>query len=95
MTLIGSTQPPLPTRRAQRRGGAALLTAAVLASCAGAATAQTLTASTSRKSPSAEAQGGNPPSYEVLGKRYRVRPSSDGYRERGIASWYGRPFHGR
>ncbi|HEX7238374.1 MAG TPA: septal ring lytic transglycosylase RlpA family protein, partial [Gammaproteobacteria bacterium] len=38
---------------------------------------------------------GNPKVYEVFGKRYRVRPSSDGYRERGIASWYGRPFHGR
>src|SRR5688572_23206638 len=43
----------------------------------------------------AEAQGGNPPSYEVFGKRYKVRTSSDGYRERGVASWYGRPFHGR
>jgi rare lipoprotein A len=36
-----------------------------------------------------------PPSYEVFGKRYQVRASSDGYRERGVASWYGRPFHGR
>jgi rare lipoprotein A len=43
----------------------------------------------------AEARGGNPPSYEVFGKRYKVRTSSDGYRERGVASWYGRPFHGR
>jgi rare lipoprotein A len=43
----------------------------------------------------AEDAGGNPQSYEVLGKRYKVRESSDGYRERGIASWYGRPFHGR
>jgi rare lipoprotein A len=47
------------------------------------------------KVPRAEAQGGNPPFYEVFGKRYRVRASSDGYRERGVASWYGRPFHGR
>ena len=43
----------------------------------------------------AEDAGGNPPSYEVFGKRYKVRASSDGYNERGIASWYGRPFHGR
>ena len=43
----------------------------------------------------AEEAGGNPPSYEVFGKRYKVRASSDGYHERGIASWYGDPFHGR
>lgn len=38
---------------------------------------------------------GNPASYEVLGKRYRVMPTSTGYREKGIASWYGTKFHGR
>jgi rare lipoprotein A len=43
----------------------------------------------------AEDAGGNPSSYEVFGKRYKVRASSDGYHESGIASWYGRPFHGR
>lgn len=38
---------------------------------------------------------GNPPYYEVMGRRYYVRASSEGYRERGIASWYGAKFHGR
>lgn len=38
---------------------------------------------------------GNPPSYEVFGKRYYVMSSADGYMERGIASWYGPQFHGR
>ncbi len=38
---------------------------------------------------------GNPDSYEVFGKRYSVLPSAKGYRERGIASWYGTKFHGR
>lgn len=38
---------------------------------------------------------GNPPFYEVFGKRYYVLDTSDGYRERGIASWYGRDFHGK
>ena len=38
---------------------------------------------------------GNPPSYEVLGKRYYVLDSSQGYVERGIASWYGTKFHGK
>ena len=38
---------------------------------------------------------GNGPEYEVLGKRYTVMESSDGFRERGVASWYGTKFHGR
>jgi rare lipoprotein A len=37
---------------------------------------------------------GNPASYEVFGKRYHTLSSSDGYSERGIASWYGTKFHG-
>jgi rare lipoprotein A len=36
---------------------------------------------------------GNPPFYEVLGKRYFVLPSATGYQERGVASWYGPGFH--
>jgi rare lipoprotein A len=36
---------------------------------------------------------GNPPFYEVLGKRYFVLPSAEGYQERGVASWYGPGFH--
>src|SRR3954452_18446245 len=42
-----------------------------------------------------QAAGGSPRSYEVLGKRYNVRASSEGYLERGTASWYGHPFDGR
>jgi rare lipoprotein A len=38
---------------------------------------------------------GNPPFYEVMGQRYHVLPDSDGYTEQGVASWYGREFHGR
>lgn len=38
---------------------------------------------------------GNPPSYVVFGKRYHVMNASQGYVERGIASWYGEKFHGR
>jgi rare lipoprotein A len=37
---------------------------------------------------------GNPPFYTVLGKRYVVLDSADGYVERGVASWYGPTFHG-
>jgi len=38
---------------------------------------------------------GNPASYEVFSKRYYVMSSSNNYKERGIASWYGSKFHGR
>jgi rare lipoprotein A len=38
---------------------------------------------------------GNPASYEVFGKRYYTLSSSQGYKERGIASWYGTKFHGK
>jgi rare lipoprotein A len=38
---------------------------------------------------------GNPPFYDVLGERYHVLEDSRGYAEQGIASWYGREFHGR
>jgi len=36
---------------------------------------------------------GNPPFYDVFGKRYYVLASSTGYVERGVASWYGPGFH--
>ena len=38
-------------------------------------------------------RNGNPPFYDVFGKRYFVLSSSVGYRERGVASWYGPGFH--
>jgi rare lipoprotein A len=38
---------------------------------------------------------GNTSPYEVNGKTYRVMATGQGYREQGIASWYGRKFHGR
>ena len=40
-------------------------------------------------------QRGNPSSYVVFGKRYYVLDSSEGFVQRGIASWYGTKFHGR
>lgn len=38
---------------------------------------------------------GNAPTYTVFGKQYAVMDSSRGFREEGIASWYGSKFHGR
>jgi rare lipoprotein A len=37
---------------------------------------------------------GNPPFYDVLGRRYFVLAAAEGYLERGVASWYGPTFHG-
>ncbi len=38
---------------------------------------------------------GNPETYEVLGQRYAVMQDNRGYREVGLASWYGPGFHGK
>jgi rare lipoprotein A len=38
---------------------------------------------------------GNPETYTVFGKTYRVMRSAAGYNATGNASWYGRKFHGR
>lgn len=37
---------------------------------------------------------GNKP-YTVMGKTYHPVSDARGYRERGVASWYGKKFHGR
>ncbi|RLB63907.1 MAG: septal ring lytic transglycosylase RlpA family lipoprotein [Deltaproteobacteria bacterium] len=33
--------------------------------------------------------------YEVNGERYQPIPSADGFVQKGLASWYGKKFHGR
>lgn len=40
-----------------------------------------------------KSRGGNK-NYRIRGKNYRVLNSSRGYKKRGIASWYGKKFHG-
>jgi len=42
-----------------------------------------------------KSRSGNPETYVINGVTYRVMDTSDGYREEGIASWYGGYFHGR
>ncbi|NQV87431.1 MAG: septal ring lytic transglycosylase RlpA family protein [Woeseiaceae bacterium] len=37
---------------------------------------------------------GRGPQYVVFNKTYTVMQSSAGYQERGVASWYGKKFHG-
>lgn len=38
---------------------------------------------------------GNPDNYEVFGNTYYVKDSSQGFQQKGIASWYGNKFHGK
>jgi rare lipoprotein A len=73
----------------------ALLSSMLAMGCASGLQAAETRASAAKTPPRAQVTGGSPQSYEVLGKRYNVRASSDGYRERGTASWYGHPFDGR
>lgn len=40
-------------------------------------------------------EAGNKSPYNVLGTTYRVTPVRPGFRERGLASWYGTKFHGQ
>ncbi len=67
--------------------GVALL---LLAACSSAPPAQQTQSSDSSYTPR---KGST--SYEVKGNRYYPLSSADGFVQRGLASWYGRDFHGR
>lgn len=41
-----------------------------------------------------KSRGGNKSPYTVWGKQYYVMDSHHGYKQRGVASWYGKKFHG-
>ncbi|MEL6869206.1 MAG: septal ring lytic transglycosylase RlpA family protein [Pseudomonadota bacterium] len=60
-------------------------------------TAQTQPPPARQQTPRAEPRSryGNPPSYVQFGRTYTVLDSAAGYREQGIASWYGKKFHGK
>jgi rare lipoprotein A len=74
----------------------AAIAAALLAGCASNPVESPAPSRAARDGADAQRSSrGNPPFYEVFGKRYYVLESSAGYRERGIASWYGRDFHGK
>lgn len=45
--------------------------------------------------PVTRTRAGNKSPYTVLGKTYTLLSDSQGYQERGYASWYGTKFHGR
>lgn len=48
---------------------------------------------TTRASKSSAKHSGK--SYVINGKRYYILSSANGFKEKGHASWYGEPFHGR
>ncbi|OZG72031.1 hypothetical protein BTA51_18255 [Hahella sp. CCB-MM4] len=52
--------------------------------------------SVSEPKPRAEpkSRGGNKSPYQVWGKTYHVMDNADGYVAEGVASWYGKKFHG-
>ncbi len=79
---------------AQRAGPAAVTRpppAAAAAPEAAAPPAQSVPDAVPRVEP--RSRYGNPPFYDVFGKRYYVLSSSTAYVERGVASWYGPGFH--
>ncbi len=45
--------------------------------------------------PEPRSRYGNGPVYEVLGKRYVVMDNGSGFKQRGVASWYGKKFHNK
>lgn len=45
--------------------------------------------------PVTRTRAGNAGRYTVLGKTYQTISDSQGYKERGLASWYGTKFHGK
>ena len=84
------------------KAAALILLAVVLAGCGGNRVGGDGPGSTRMRTPPPDAvprpeprsKYGNGPHYEVFGTRYTVMPSSAGYEERGVASWYGKKFHG-
>ena len=90
-------------RRNRAAAGAAALAALSLAACGGNVRDSAPSGSVSIPDlpgdavprPEPLSRYGNGPVYEVFGQTYRVMDSSYGYKERGVASWYGKKFHGR
>ncbi len=66
-----------------------LLGIALVSFVGGCSTSQTLLYTPSKKTPATQRP------YKINGKKYYPIDSARGYRESGIASWYGNKFHGR
>jgi rare lipoprotein A len=90
----------LTIRRVRLKHAAAFLLFALLAGCGGEVKDSAPTGSVGRlpddavPRPEPKGRYGNGPVYEVFGVRYTVMDSATDYKERGVASWYGKKFHG-
>ncbi len=67
----------------------------ILLFVAGCTTTTPSTTNTNRTPDGDQVRTPGPSEYEVFGQIYEIMPSSLGYVEIGIASWYGTKFHGR
>lgn len=67
----------------------------LIAGCASGGKARKTTAKGAIPQEHPLSKSGNPASYVVFGKTYRLLPTSKGYVEEGMASWYGDKFHGK
>ncbi|MEN8141375.1 MAG: septal ring lytic transglycosylase RlpA family protein [Thermodesulfobacteriota bacterium] len=70
----------------------------ILTGCASTGTSKPQVISSSAKSPSmrqATKVKGTQRPYKIKGKKYYPLPSAEGFSQKGVASWYGKPFHGR
>ncbi len=50
---------------------------------------------TRQSPPTRPSTPGSPKPYKVMGHWYQPLSDSDGFKQRGLASWYGKKFHGR
>ncbi len=53
------------------------------------------TTTSTTTSPPPKQKPGHPKPYKVFGKWYQPLPDAKGFRQHGIASWYGKDFHGK
>lgn len=82
---------------------ATCLTALLLAACAGKSPLYQARHGGARSAPAvivtepapAGKTAGQAKPYTVMGETYHPLPTSDGYSEEGLASWYGKDFHGK
>jgi rare lipoprotein A len=86
---------PRPARDALWLALAAVLALMLVAGCA-ARSRPTPPAPIPRTDPAApEPRPGEPRPYKALGQWYQPLPDAKGFRQEGIASWYGPDFHGK
>jgi rare lipoprotein A len=95
----GKLQPALhaATRIRQRRTFTLLMgSLLVFASCAAPqAPAERRVLTSDKQAPASASIPATQRPYRISGKTYHPLPSHEGFAETGIASWYGKDFHGR